>query len=191
MPSPRPSPGLPGEGDGFKNARQGEAEPGGVGVGSGLNKWEKGIAIDPFPGVGLFVGGGSRAVAAAEEDVVELVFGDLLSPVGLIDEMEKVANLSVESGFFNEAAMCGGSEIFAPARMRAAGVGPQAAEVIFAAAAKLEEHLAVRVDDEDGEGAVEQAGADVGIQLGDGPEGRVVLIDEDDLVSVVADFPLR
>ena len=118
----------------------------------------------------------------ADENVIVFVLGNFVVEVGAIDEMVHLAQFGFDAAFLPEAALGGGLQVFAPARVRAAGVGPQAAEVIFTAGAELEKHLVLRVENEDAEGAVELWRTLVGCEFLDWPKRAIVFVDEDDLL---------
>lgn len=162
-----------------------EAEPGGETLGVAGQGGVDFLGGHPLQGLGFLVDELWPAGDGCGEDVVEFVFGQAAGGVGgLVGEGEQFGQIGVEADFFAEAEAGGVGGGLSRRGVAAAGVGPEEGEVVFGAGALLEEHSAVGVEEEDGEGAVELAGGLVGAELFFGAEFVVVLVNEDDALAV-------
>ena len=132
-----------------------DLEPFGVGLGMGFHVVGDVVETHVLIGghlVGVDDGG---VVGMAEPDMVELVFDEAESHGGHIYKGEDLVHLASHPHLLHEAAGGGLLHGLAVLGMTAAGVGPQAGGVVFRQGALLEQQFALRVKDEDGEGAVE------------------------------------
>ena len=115
-------------------------------------------------------------VGGADENVVELMFGEALHHVGLVDEAERLFELALHAHFLHQAAFGGIFERLAVTRMAAASVGPQPRGVVFGERTLLEQHLPFAIENEDRKGTMQRR-VDVSSLLLHQSDGVIVGID--------------
>src|SRR6476619_8581534 len=120
---------------------------------------------------------------AAAEHVYELVLDQAAGNGRVVLEYEQRIDRTGEAHLLREAPAGGVGGAFARQRMAAAGVGPQAAGVIFRQAPPLQQEFALSVAHQHRDGAVLQA-APVRVELAGGADLDIVGIDQNDRVVV-------
>ena len=95
-------------------------------------------------------------VGGADENMIELVLGETLHHVGLVDEAERLFEFALHPHLLHQATFGGILQRLTITRMTAAGVGPQTRSVVFCERALLEQHLPFAVEDENREGTVQR-----------------------------------
>ena len=117
-------------------------------------------------------------IASPDEHMIELVL-DQCPDFGAIEKAEHEFERTIESELLSQPPMRRIQRFFVGSGMAAAGVRPQATRMIFVERATLNQHaLARRVEDEDGDRAMEHA-AHVGELFLHDARGAVVLVDQD------------
>ena len=81
-----------------------------------------------------------RAVVGAEKQMHDLVLDQAVADVGAVMRAQHELQLAIDAEFLAQAPPRRVRDRLAGPRMRAAGVGPQAARVIFAGSAPLQQH---------------------------------------------------
>ena len=119
-------------------------------------------------------------ISGANENMVELMLGETLHHVRLVDKAERLFELALHPHLLHQTAFCGILQRLAVTRMAAAGVGPQARSVVFCERTLLEQHLPFAVEDENREGTVQRR-VDVSGLLLHQSNWIVLIINEDDV----------
>ena len=143
------------------------------------------VAADPAQPVDLS-GVGSRLLAQhAHEDVVELALGESgVRVLGRVAEGEHPPQLAPHPEFLPQPPAGSVVECLAPTGMPAAGVGPEAAEVVLRRGALLEQEFAAGTEEHDREGPVQEATVAVSGELLGEADLAILLVDEDDLLQL-------
>ncbi len=164
-------------------ALQGDFEPGGVVIWIGFDVAQKRVAIDKCPPIRLiFIKLEFFAIVFAKKNVIEFVFGDFRVEIRAIDKRIHLAQLGFDPTFLPKPPLRCHFQILSPSRMRAAGIGPQPAEMIFPMPAQLQKHLVFRVKNEDAERPVQFCRPAMRCQLLNRPKRAILLIDQNDLL---------
>src|SRR6185437_6439494 len=125
-----------------------------------------------------------RPVIAADEQMHHLVLDQAVADVGAVMRSQRELQLAIDAEFLAQPPPRRRRDRLAGARMRAAGVGPQAAGVIFAERPLLQQHAPARIKDADRNRAMSEAPR-MGVDLRREADLAVLLIDQNDSLVAV------
>lgn len=161
----------------FNDLREGQVKP--VCEGIRLFMQQRPDAVQRQVAVRLYFSPVWRydAIICSYQHVIEFIFSEPVIKTGLVGKAENFFQGAIETHFFHQAAVGGRQGIFPGKRMAAAGVGPEAAGMIFILRALLQQHFTGGIYDEHRKGAVEQAFL-VSFQFFHGAYRFILFIDE-------------